>query len=243
MEQNSTPVVEKNQQPDVAPATSAPASTSSPPTERMVTLPQSRLDEIIENRVHAERQKLQARIEPANIQQSYAPQPSVDPAYVDKLVTEKLTSHIAQQEEKLRQDHVQRHVAEIIGNFDTKIQAGKNNYPDFDQKFDKLKPKLGQVAGVVGLASNIDNTADVMYHLMGNPLKMASIENLTRLGFMDDAKDEMLKLSQSLKANADARNVRQPREPLTQIQPSPTTVDNGSPSVSDLQQMLLKRRR
>lgn len=140
------------------------------------------------------------------------------------------------QEEQIRQAMAQQ----LIGEFSTKMVAGKEKYPDFEEKVAALD--LAKIPEIVQLANSIDNTADVMYELANKPYKIANI-----LGLLQRAPhlaiSEMNNLSKSIKANEQAtQQVSTPREPLSQIKPSTAGGADGKLSVKDFRKMSYLRR-
>lgn len=117
----------------------------------------------------------------------------------------------------------------IMNDFTTKMASGYEKYPDFE---DKMKDfGLAEVTEVVQLATNTENTADVMYELANNPGKVGSIlalyQKSPRL-----AMKAVAELSKSIKDNESAKGGTSVK-PLSQIKSTTTAVDSGTPSVRD----------
>lgn len=109
-----------------------------------------------------------------------------------------------------------------------KFNEAKTRLPDFDKVVD-MNTAI-QMPDILGLANQVDNTADVMYDLMQNPGKIAQIrgvpEPLARL--------QIQRLSDSIKQNQMAASQPNTPEPLDQVKPSNIGLGNGKQSVSDL---------
>lgn len=110
-----------------------------------------------------------------------------------------------------------------------KFNEAKTRIPDFDKVVD-MNTAI-QMPDVLGLANQVDNTADVMYDLMQNPGKIAQIrgvpEPLARL--------QIKRLSDSIKQNQMAASQPNTPEPLDQVKPSNIGLGNGSKqSVSEM---------
>lgn len=153
--------------------------------------------------------------------QSLGGMPSLSTEQVQKMI-----------EEHTQQKAHQYHAHNIANEFLSKISAGKDKYPDFEETIDALE--LPTIPEVVQLANSFDNTADVMYELGKNPHKVASLLALSRLGNGKLAYLETKKLSDSIKQNQNALQQPVPPEPLSQLKPSNVGTDNGSLSISEL---------
>lgn len=127
--------------------------------------------------------------------------------------------------------HREEMAKKTVQNFYAKVQQGKEKYADFDKVTGEIEfaafPNVVQL-----LADHIDNSADVMYELGKDLTKMEVLESMA----MRSPKAAIMqaqRLAESLKANEQAANVRMPREPLSQLRPSNTGMDNGVMSVGD----------
>lgn len=208
-------------------------SSSSEPIEGEKLLKQSEVDNIVKSvkQKTADKVREQIRLE------SYAPQnqrPPVNPAEqenqsVDKSLSEDRVRELVNQEsERLSNEAVANRIA---NDFQNKITAAKEKYPDIDQAIEKLN--LPSIPHLAVWANSLDNTADVMYEISQHPSKFANLLTLAQqsphLAVM-----EMQKLSESIKKNQqDADQHKQANEPLNQIKPSPTGSDNGTMSIAD----------
>ncbi len=118
----------------------------------------------------------------------------------------------------------------IVSEFVQKLSTGKDKYADFEQVTGEMD--LANFPNVVSLANGVDNTADVMYELGKDRVKMASLQMLAERS-PRDAFTQMQRLATSIKDNQAATKVRSPNEPLSQLRPSNIGTDNGDMSVSD----------
>ncbi len=150
---------------------------------------------------------------------------------INKLVEEATERHI----DKVRQDAYQKHQEEmaqrVVQNFYNKTQSGKEKYQDFDTVTGDI-PLMHFPKVVELLADHVENADEVYYELGKDLLKMSGIETLARES-MPAAIKEMKRFSKSLKDNEDARRIRQPNEPLSQMRPSNAGTDMGAMSVKD----------
>jgi len=122
----------------------------------------------------------------------------------------------------------------IVKGFVDKFAPGREKYQDFDQIVGDPK-NYGRFPNVVSLLSQyVDNAHDVLYELRkGDGSKLVNLEMMARQ-FPEDALMHAQRLSQSIKDNESARNIRFPNEPLSQMRPSNTGTDNGVMGVKDL---------
>lgn len=118
----------------------------------------------------------------------------------------------------------------IANDFLTKLDTGKTKYENFDKVMENIE--FSHFGSAVQLANMFDNTADVWYHLVENPINLEAINSLAAKS-PKAAYAHMEKLSRQLKDNEDAQNTKLPNAPLSQMRPSNTGTNNGVLSVSD----------
>jgi hypothetical protein len=181
-------------------------------------------------RLHAE--------QPQYAQQKYGDsnsQPNVNNSNSDdnyrKIAAEEAKRHFeAVRQDALRQSQDEQ-AKRTVQNFFAKTGKGREKYQDFDQVTGDVD--LGRFPNVVQLLGEfIDNSDEVFYELGKDRIKMANLENLAERS-PNDAIVQAKRLSQSIKDNQSATNVRQPREPLNQMKPSNFGTDKGALSVGD----------
>jgi hypothetical protein len=119
----------------------------------------------------------------------------------------------------------------MASDFFTKLQAGKDRYPDYSEVMGSVQD-WGAMASAVGLANMVDNTSDVMYDLLKNPLKLVNIQQLAAIS-PEHALREIKKHSEALKANEKASATQLPNEPLSQMRASNLGTDTGKMGVTD----------
>lgn len=162
--------------------------------------------------------------------------PTVD---ADKLYEQVYGRIQQEQQAKLQQEQQAAYEAEINKLTDTYLQKmgqGKELYEDFDTVTAAFEPQA--FPHVVVLASQLDNTADVMYDLSKNPQKLVTIAGLAERS-PQMAKEQLRRLSESIKQNqtAKSQNIDAP-QPLTAIKPSANAgSDGGGKTVKDLRKM------
>jgi hypothetical protein len=155
---------------------------------------------------------------------------------IDKRTSEKLQQYMQDSEQKRINEMQTQEGMRIANDFISKVEAGKQDFPDYDSVVGQLP--LVNMPHIVALARDVDNTAGVMYELAQNPTKIASLTQLMNL-HPQLARNEMKKLSDSIKKNEEAKQQKQANEPLSRTQPSPVGIDNGTRSVRDFQKMFL----
>jgi hypothetical protein len=196
------------------------------PTERLFK--QSELNEIVGRAKHDAVESFKRQ----NIQQQ--PVIRTDTAKslseddVKRLASEELNRHREQWQESVNTDQAQR----IVKNFWDKISPGKEKYQDFDSVAGNIDfqhyPNVVQL-----LAEHVDNASDVLYELGKNRLKLSGLESIANRNSRD-AIYEVKRLSESIKSNESASQVKSPNSPLTQQRPSNTGTDSGVLSMADL---------
>lgn len=213
--------------------TSAPVSVpvDSTPSERVFK--QSEVNDLIKRVKHEEGQKRERlyQEQPQYAEQKYGQQTSQ--AHRDAVPESDIRRMAAEEAQRLRdqwvseaqtkseQDNAQR----IVKNFWDKISTGKDKYEDYDAVTADIEysrfPNMVQL-----LADHIDNSADVMYELGKDRLKMAQLEQLAYMS-PKDAMVQARRISDSIKANESSSRIRQPNAPLSQQRPSNVGTDSG----------------
>lgn len=141
--------------------------------------------------------------------------------------------------QQYQQRMMQQEGQKVLDSFVNKLQAAKEKYPDIEEVVGTLP--LDKMASVIGLATSMDGTADIMYEIGKHPSKLAQAMMLANLS-PDHARGLLNEIGQSIRLNEQAKNFIPPREPLSQISASPVSMDNGSAqSVSDFRRMFKGR--
>ena len=127
----------------------------------------------------------------------------------------------------------------LFTDFNARITAATEQYPDLMQKMTEFG--IAEFPELVQLSLSADNTAAVMQELIDHPSKANNISLLYKRS-PHLALKEIAKMSNSIKENESAKAPRS-KEPLSQIKPTATAVDNGMPSVRDLMKQYHQSRR
>lgn len=203
-------------------------------------LPQSQVNDIVSN---AKREAAARAVEAYKRQQAEQ-SPSLSSQYQEqgtRVSSEDDIKRVANDEIKRHFGELQREAEEraqmeaanrIVGQFKDKIVAGKDKFSDFESVTGNVAmqyyPNVVQL-----LAEQVDNTADVLYHLAKNRDKLYRLESLSAHN-PADAIYEIKRLADSIKSNDLGSNVKEANAPLSQQRPSNTGTESGSLSWSDL---------
>lgn len=114
-----------------------------------------------------------------------------------------------------------------------KLETGKVDYPDFDQKVAALNLPAHQE--LIPLLNTLDQTvaAGALADMAENPRKFAELKILNMMN-PQLAAVELNKLADSIRQNKAASQVKLPNDPLGQIKTSVTGADNSPLTVTEL---------
>jgi len=212
--------------------------------EKMV--PQSEVDKAIYATKMREKEKAEAQYkqelerERAKMggmtQDSANSQSPLDMDEVVRRATETMEQRHRENEERKAFEEQKRQLDNVARNYYAKMEQGKNLYDDFDTITSDYNP--GAFDAVTILATEMENTPDIIYELMKNPLKLAQLHTLAKTNWTL-ANKEMEKLSKSIKRNDDAlaSNQKSPA-PLSRLKTSAVAgQDSGKRRISDLRKM------
>lgn len=228
-----------NDMPVASTGSEAPNVSTETPVTSEKMLPQSKVDSIIRERLREKESRLRSEYEQKLAQQQQQPMQSMggmeqaNPEHIRQMIAEETKK----QQDKLAKEYLDymqaQQAQDLVSRFTQKIANAKDKYPDFEDKVGALQ--LGKIPAIVQLADGVENTADVIYDLADNPHKIANI--LQFAGNPETvhlAQIAMQRLSNSIKANEEARLTPQARQPLSQIKPSNAGTDNGVRNIRDL---------
>lgn len=208
--------------------------TQEPAQEKLVQMTQHKLDEIVKNAKRDAEEKGRRSVAAQPSQMGGMQQESHD--HIVELATQRALQKLReeQQADEVRRQHESeaKRGTQIAHDFLSKIEANKERVPGIDSAVKELN--LGNAPHVVHLLNEVDNMPEVLKEMRENPSKLALIDSYyTRFG-PDLARQELQKLSNSIKTNDAAASMKTAKEPLSQIQPSTVGTDNGSMSIKDL---------
>lgn len=161
----------------------------------------------------------------------------VDVDEIYSKIREKLFAEQSAEQEKLLQEQRQEQAHEIAKTFFDRIgTADREAYKDFDEVTGQLD--IQKHANLVGLLTEFDNTADMLYELGVNPQKFASLSYFSNAD-PKYAFAQLKKLSESIKQNKQIKDAHlSANPPLTHMRPSASAgTDGGNMSISDLRKL------
>lgn len=162
---------------------------------------------------------------------AYQPSNNSNEASIRQIVADETQRQRDAWETQNRQRTETEQAQNIVNKFWNKISPGKEKYPDFDKVTGDIEfarfPNTVQL-----LAEHVDNSADILYELGKDRIKMANLETLSYLS-PRDAIMQAQRIGQSIKDNEAAAKIRLPNEPLSQLR-STTGMDSGIVSHKDL---------
>jgi hypothetical protein len=130
--------------------------------------------------------------------------------------------------EQRAHEEMDKEAKRLAQTYHGRMSAGKDTYEDFDEVMADFDPAA--FPNLVYLASQVDNTPDVMYELMQNPGKWSTVAVLADRD-PRAAQSMINKISASIKANQQAKiEEKEVPQPLGRLSSSPTGQDKGTPS-------------
>ena len=161
--------------------------------------------------------------------------PGVDMNHVYEEVHGRLQKELQAQQEAQQHAAMEKEAQEIAGQFVNKMGAGKEHFEDFDEVMKDFSP--GAFPQVVYLATQVENTPQVMYELAKNPHKLATLDYLVNKD-PRAAQAMIAKLSKSIQTNSEAvANAQVSPDPLDRLKPSTVGTASGSKTIRDLRRM------
>lgn len=146
----------------------------------------------------------------------------------------------AQEAQRLRDEWIneaqtksqEEYAKKVVDNFWNKVTTNKSKYEDFEKVTSDIQ--LANFPNTVQLlAEHVDNASDMFYEFGKDRMKMAELEHLAERS-PHDAIVQARRLSESIKKNQEAKNARYPNEPLNQLRPSTSGMNDGVLSFRDL---------
>lgn len=153
---------------------------------------------------------------------------------VAQLTQEQILRMIDERAPQAFAQQVQQHqYLNTANQFIQKLEAGKVDYPGFDQKVAALN--LPTHTELLPLLNTLDQgvAAGVLDDMADNPRKLADLKVLNMMN-PQLAAIELNKLADSVRQNKAATQVKTPNEPLGQIKTSVTGADNSPLTVAEI---------
>lgn len=159
------------------------------------------------------------------------------PEQIRQMAIEAASGAIREQKQKQAEADQLQQMNQVVGSFVNKIEASSERYPNLKEKLRELD--FESFAPIVALATDLENTADIINHLVDDPMKMSSL--LTLLDRQPQmAAKAVYELSNSLKNNeaALAKNLEKANAPFDTINRSGNTLQSEeNMSVSDFRKL------
>ena len=184
-------------------------------------------------KVRAELQAEYAKkLEEATSQASRAPTLDTESLYND--FSKRMN---ADMERRYKEEQSRARAKQVADMYHDKVKKGAEYYDDFNEMIADFDPEAFPEIAV--LASEHDNTHEIIRELVNNPGKMASISLLAeKPGGANLARKAMRQLSESISSNQEAMQRRSPNAPLSKVKSSAMGgVDAAPNSISDLRKM------
>lgn len=206
-------------------------------------LPVSRVEELVKKAKLKGRDSMQAELDALKAENDQLKNGGsmggmampVDPNAITQQVMASIKQQMQAESEERAKQELEAEASRIAQSYRSKMSSGKDAYEDFDDVMADFNPQA--FPNLVLLASQMDNTPDVMYELMNNPAKFGTIAVLSERD--PQAAQRMLsRISQSIQANKQAKaEQKQVPEPISRLSSSKTGQDDGSLSVRDFKKM------
>ncbi len=156
---------------------------------------------------------------------------------VEQRVMAKLRQSFQENAEARAQEELQKQAEQISNSYKAKMSAGKASYDDFDEVTADFKPE--NFPNLVWLVDKMDNAHDIMYELMSNPNKLATVVVMSERD-PHAALNMLTKISTSIKTNQAAKAAdKDVAPPLGRLTSSSQTTgqDTGELSMNDMKRM------
>lgn len=178
--------------------------------------------------------KLQAMQSGSAQQAPEAQQSPVNNDELGRLVEERLARIAQEYQEKAKQQAYEAELQRIANTYADKMATGKELFEDFDEVISDIDP--ADYYDVMGLASELENTPEVMYELAKNLQKLEYIDRLAKRPSNGRklAMKELERLSKSIAANQEAKEEHvSTNPPLAKPKPSQVGTEKPMTSVRD----------
>jgi vacuolar-type H+-ATPase subunit I/STV1 len=238
----------------VAESLEAPVEVAS---EKM--LPESRVNELIRKAKFATEQKVRQEMEAAiqaqamggmspidesqpqgqPLPQGGIPQQGMNPEEIKNQIMQQMREEQERAYQAQMDAEHKSAMEQVAQNYFLKVGRGAELFDDFNEVMKDFKP--ANFANTVFLASEVDNTPEVMYELRKNPHKLAQIDMMAKTD-PDMAREMMQTLSKSILENKQAMQQNPGvKEPLSRLKSSTVGADTGIKSLRDLKKSPLLR--
>lgn len=195
------------------------------PAEKMFT--QSQLQAIAAKEARKAEEKAEARLraeyESRYSQSQAQPQQTQSLGGMPQVSPEEIQRLIRQEAFNMSREHQAKQIEQ---NWLSAMEAEKTADPEFADLYDAIG--IEQQPGLILAMVDMDNKAQVVKDLAKNPAKYANILMLANGAAPKLAERELKKLSDSIRANAEAQKQPKVDAPLSHIKPSNIGGDDGN---------------
>lgn len=144
-----------------------------------------------------------------------------------KAALEEFTRQTQEYQQRSIQEQQAAEMRRVTAELAAKVNTAAEKYSDFNEVTGKVD-FIKHFPDVLQLANVAENAGDVLYDLAKNPQKIVTLRQYMRELPPHLVREELLKMSASIKANENALAKPQPSQPLSSIKPSNIGVDNGT---------------
>ncbi len=144
-----------------------------------------------------------------------------------KAAAEEFTRQTQEYQQRSIQEQQAAEMRRVTSELAAKVNTAAEKYPDFNEVTGKID-FMRHFPDVLQVSNLVENAGDVLYDLAKNPQKIATLRQYMREMPPHLVREEVLKMSASIKANENALSQPQPSQPLNSIKPSNIGVDNGT---------------
>lgn len=202
-------------------------------------LPASRVEALIKKAKLKGRDAMQGELEALKAEneqlKSMGGMPAVDSEGMQKQVYEQVMQQFQSQKEEQAQKELEEEAKKLAQDYQGRMSSGSELHEDFDEIMADFNPSA--FPQLVYLATQTENTPSVMYEMMKNPSKLATLAVLSERD-PKAAQNMINKLSASIKANEQAKTAEKDvQSPLSRMQSSPTGRDSGQLDIADYKRM------
>lgn len=138
----------------------------------------------------------------------------LDQNQIRELVQSEWQSITEKQRQEAERQHWQSVASKMISDFQQKSEEAKKHIADYDDVMRNVD--FMNTPGLFASASQLDNSAEVLYHLANNPRDIPALEALTQ-SMPGAASAELKRISDRLKQNRNAKNLPQAPNPIGRI--------------------------
>ena len=215
-------------------------------SDEIPTLTQSKVNELIGRTKQAayikakreimqelEKEAQQQATQQNAAQNAQAPNSQIDIEKLQAQIHDNLLKEMQAEQERLLAEQQAQQMNQIANDYYTKMAKGREMYDDFDEIMKDFDPR--DFKHLVLLATQMDNTVDILRELSINPTRLSDIDSLA-IKSPALARRELEKLNKSIVANKDAAaSNRQVAEPLSRMKPSSgASADGGAMTLRDM---------